>query len=57
MADFGKYVVDAFNAITPDLNSIFDKASGQSLDDWMVKQRAMVAGSGAAAVLEAAGSS
>jgi len=51
MADFGQLVINAFNELTPDINGIYQQAHSKTLSDWRGAQTAMVAGSGAAAVV------
>ena len=50
MADYGKWVIDAFNNLTPDINDIYSNARLDNVSDWRVKQQAMVTGTGAAAM-------
>jgi hypothetical protein len=50
MADFSKYVSDAFEAVTPDLYSIHNDAVNYEMSDWRTKQSALVTASGAASV-------
>lgn len=48
--DFGKLVVDGFNALTPEIDSIYADAIRYTRSDWMALQKTLVASSGAAAV-------
>lgn len=49
MADFAQYVMDAFDALTPDIDDIFENAKLYTLSDWKLQQQALVTGSGAIA--------
>ena len=48
--NFGQFVIDAFDAVTPDINGIFLSAKSQSLSDWRTTQQGLVTASGAASV-------
>ncbi|MDM8546153.1 hypothetical protein QUF61_06635 [Candidatus Venteria ishoeyi] len=50
MADFGKWVINAFNELTPNINGIYNDAKLDNISDWRMKQQAMVTGTGAAAM-------
>ncbi len=50
MVDYGKLVIDAFEKLTPDLDAIYGDAKFSSTDNWLRKQKALVTGSGAAAM-------
>jgi len=42
--------LDIVNKLSPDIDSIYESAKGNALDDWKLKQRALVTASGAAAM-------
>jgi hypothetical protein len=50
MSKYTEYVVDAFNALTPDLRGIYSNAITYTLPSWKKLQATLVTGSGAAAV-------
>lgn len=49
MANFAKYVMDAFEELTPDISDIYENTKLDYLGDWKTKQKALVTGSGALA--------
>lgn len=50
MADFAQYVTNAFSALTPDINGIYNDAIDYTLSNWKAKQASLVTASGAASV-------
>ncbi|KOR33545.1 hypothetical protein TI05_00515 [Achromatium sp. WMS3] len=51
MADFGKWVVDAFNGLTPSIDGIYTDAKYDNISYWRKKQQAMVTTAGAVAMV------
>lgn len=49
--DISQYVIDAFDTLTPNLNDIYCNTKDQSLDNWKIKQKALVTASGSGAML------
>ncbi|MCA9068187.1 MAG: hypothetical protein KDA84_04655 [Planctomycetaceae bacterium] len=47
---FGEWVVEAFDAVTPNLDGLYRSTNTQSLGGWRVQQQGLVTGSGAASV-------
>ena len=50
MSKYTEYVIDAFNALTPDLRGIYSNAITYTLPNWKKLQATLVTSSGAAAV-------
>lgn len=51
MSDITQYVTDAFETLTPDLNSIYSDAVTYSMADWKALQKSLVTLSGGTATL------
>ena len=51
MVDFGRWVVDAFDSLTPDINQIYNDTRLNSISDWRITQKSLVTCSGAAAMV------
>ena len=51
MANFGEYVVAAFEGLSPNIDKIYDGAKLYTIDDWINQQRALTGSAGAGAMV------
>lgn len=50
MSKFSKWVINAFDALTPDIDNIYDNAKSHTLSEWRNIQKSLVSATGATAV-------